>query len=127
MILQIIQKLNEGGAIFTYPIFGILFVMTFYFIKAIRNPINQEPLSKLIAHYGWFVIAWGGVGKAIGFIVAFDTLKTINFANLTAQQLAGGFRMVMICPLLAFFVFSMSRMFVLILTNKAYHNNSNNI
>jgi hypothetical protein len=64
MILQIIEKMNQGGAV------------TIYFIKALRNNLRIHGLAKLIASYGWFVFAWGSLGSAFGLIVAFDTLKT---------------------------------------------------
>lgn len=34
MLSQIIQKMNEGGAIFTYPIFTIAIITTINFVKA---------------------------------------------------------------------------------------------
>lgn len=115
MIAQILQKLNEGGPVFTYPILTIAFVVTVYFIKALRNKQSVNSISKLIASYGWFVFAWGSLGSAFGLIVAFDTLKTKTLIELTAQDLAGGFRMIMLCSLLAAFVFSLSRLFVVII------------
>lgn len=115
MILQIIEKMNEGGAIFTYPILATIIVVTIYFIKALRNKLRINGFAKLIASYGWFVFAWGNVGSAFGLIIAFDTLKTITISTLTAQQLAGGFRMVMLCSLLSAFVFSVCRIYIVIL------------
>lgn len=116
MISQIIEKMNEGGAIFTYPILTISIVITIYFIKALRNNLKISGLSKLIENYGWFVFAWGSMGSAFGLVVAFDTLKTLTISSLTAQQLAGGFRMVMLCSLLTAFVFSLCRIYLLILS-----------
>lgn len=115
MISQIIDKMNEGGAVFTYPILATSVAVTIYFIKALRNKLKINGLAKLIASYGWFVFAWGSLGSAFGLIVAFDTLKTKIISTLTAQQLAGGFRMVLISSLLAAFVFSLSRIYVVIL------------
>ncbi len=115
MISQIIEKMNEGGAIFTYPILTILIVVTIYFVNALRKKIRINGLTKLIASYGWFVFAWGNLGSAFGLIVAFDTLKTKTISTLTAQQLAGGFRMVILCSLFAAFVFSLCRIYIVIL------------
>ena len=115
MILQVIEKMNEGGAVFTYPILATSIAISVYFIKALKNKLRIIGLAKLIANYGWFVFAWGSLGSAAGLIVAFDTLKTLTISTLTAQQLAGGFRMVILCSLLAAFVFSLSRIFIVIL------------
>jgi len=115
MISQIIEKMNEGGAVFTYPILATSVVITVYFVKALRNKLRTNGLVNLIASYGWFVFAWGSLGSAFGLIVAFDTLKTKTISTLTAQQLAGGFRMVLISSLLAAFVFSLSRIYIVIL------------
>jgi len=107
--------MNEGGAVFTYPILATSVVITVYFVKALRNKLRTNGLVNLIASYGWFVFAWGSLGSAFGLIVAFDTLKTKTISTLTAQQLAGGFRMVLISSLLAAFVFSLSRIYIVIL------------
>lgn len=115
MISQIIEKMNEGGAVFTYPILATSIVVTIYFIKALRNKLRINVLAQLIASYGWFVFAWGNLGSAFGLIVAFDTIKTKTISTLTAQQLANGFRMLLISSLLAAFVFSLSRIYVVIL------------
>jgi hypothetical protein len=115
MILQIIEKMNQGGAVFTYPILATSIAVTIYFIKALRNNLRINGLAKLIASYGWFVFAWGSLGSAFGLIVAFDTLKTKTISTLTAQELAGGFRMVLLCSLFAAFVFSLSRIYIVIL------------
>ena len=115
MISQIIEKMNEGGAVFTYPILATSVVITIYFVKALRNKLRTNGLGNLIASYGWFVFAWGSLGSASGLIVAFDTLKTKTLSTLTAQQLAGGFRMILISSLLAAFVFSLSRIYIVIL------------
>ncbi len=115
MFSQIIEKMNEGGAIFTYPILAISIVCTVYFVKALRNRSNLKGFSKIIESYGWFVFAWGSLGGAFGLVVAFDTLKTLTLNTVTAQQLAGGFRMVILCSLLSAFVFSLSRLYALIL------------
>ncbi len=124
MIAQITQKLNEGGAFFTYPMVLVLIILIVYFVKALRKKEMMPGYAKLIAAYGWFVFAWGSMGSAWGMIVAFDTLKKILLVNLTAQQLAGGLRMVLICSLLGSFVFSISRLFVLILQTVEVKKNS---
>ncbi|WP_066631406.1 hypothetical protein [Labilibacter marinus] len=124
MISQIIEKLNEGGAAFTYPMVFVLIVITYYFIKALRTKSQLEVLSKLISNYGWFIVAWGCFGKAIGMIIAFDSLKKLTIGSITGQQLAGGLRVVIICSLLSFFIFSISRLYILILNNKSYYFNN---
>lgn len=115
MFSQIIQKINEGGAAFIYPILFILVLIIVQFIKGIRHPQQRQSYYKLIKNAGWLAFAWGMFGKAFGLIIAFDSFKTIPLGELTAQQMAGGLRVVMLTPLVALFVFSVSRMFVLIL------------
>ena len=118
MISQIIEKMNEGGAVFTYPILATSVVITIYFVKALRNKLKRYGLTKLVANYGWFAFGWGNLGCAIGVIAAFDTLKTKTYdelAALFANQLHDGLRIVMICSLLAAFVFSLSRIYIVIL------------
>ena len=114
MISEILDKLNEGGPFFTYPIFAIAVVLTVYFVKALRNKERSNAL-KLIGNYGWFAFGWGNLGNAVGVILAFDTVKNLTFSELTANQLHDGLRMAMICSLLAAFVFSLSRIYIVIL------------
>ena len=118
MISQIIEKMNEGGAVFTYPILATGIVITIYFVKALRNKLKTNGLTKLVANYGWFAFGWGNLGCAVGVIAAFDTLKTKTYdelAILFANQLHDGLRIVMICSLLAAFVFSLSRLYIVVL------------
>jgi hypothetical protein len=115
MISQIIQKMNEGGAVFTYPILATSIVITIYFVKALRNKLRTNGLAKLIASYGWFVFAWGSLGSAAGVIAAFDSVKNKIFSELTLNMAHDGLRMVMITSLLTAFVFSLSRIYIVIL------------
>ena len=99
MIMQIIEKMNEGGGIFTYPVMVILVIITIHLILAFRNKQQQQAHANIIKNLGWFAFGWSSFGKAIGLIVAFDTLKTIQLSEITAQQLAVGLRMALLCPL----------------------------
>ena len=47
MISQIIEKMNEGGAVFTYPILATSIVVTIYFIKALRDKLRMNGYALL--------------------------------------------------------------------------------
>lgn len=115
MFFQIIQKINEGGPAFIYPIVLLLAIITIQFVKAIKNPRKRAQYQGLIINAGWLAFAWGMFGKSVGLIIAFDTFKTIPLGELTAQELAGGLRMAMLIPLVSLLTFSFSRLYALIL------------
>lgn len=115
MMEQIFVKLNEGGAFFTYPILVIAIVLIVYLIRALRSKERIDAIEKLLVNYGWLAFSWGNLGSAAGLIVAFDALKAKPLLELTGQNLAGGLKMVLICSLFSAFVFSLSRLFVIIL------------
>ncbi|WP_282038571.1 hypothetical protein [Saccharicrinis aurantiacus] len=112
---QILIKLNEGGAIFTYPILAITVGMAIYFAQALLKKRSYSSTENLITNFSWLSLGWGNVGIALGLIVAFDSIKTTAICDFKLQHLAGGLKMVFICFILSAFTFTLNRLFILIL------------
>ncbi len=104
---QIIDKCNEGGPFFTYPILILLFIIIGIFIY---NLIKKEDYGKtisLITHLGWFAVAWGFWGRTFGLIAAFDSIEA--HGEITIGALASGLKVALLDPVFGIFVFLVAR------------------
>ncbi len=110
---QIINKFNEGGPFFTYPILILLFVMIALFIKALLKEKDFSKTISLIKSISWFTIAWGFLGRTFGLIVAFDNVEAAG--DLTPSLLADGLKMALINPMFAISVFIIARLGIIYL------------
>lgn len=107
MMTQIINKFNEGGPSFTYPILILLMVIIALFVYGVIKKDNRSKMIELIKSFSWFTIAWGFYGRTIGLIVAFDNVSA--HGELTPSLLAEGLKMALINPIFAIFVFLVAR------------------
>nr|WP_321407558.1 MotA/TolQ/ExbB proton channel family protein [uncultured Carboxylicivirga sp.] len=104
---DIIGKLNDGGPVFTYPLLLLMIVIIVMIIMAGMNKSNNGKSIALIKSLGWFVLAWGFLGRTFGLIMAFDNVSA--HGELTPSLLAGGLKMALINPLFALFIFLIAR------------------
>ncbi|MCU4163291.1 MotA/TolQ/ExbB proton channel family protein [Carboxylicivirga caseinilyticus] len=104
---DIIGKLNDGGPVFTYPLLLLMIVIIVMIIMAGINKSNNGKSIALIKSLGWFVLAWGFLGRTFGLIMAFDNVSA--HGELTPSLLAGGLKMALINPLFALFIFLIAR------------------
>jgi len=109
----IISKLNDGGILITWPILILLFVIIALFIKEIVTRTQINKTREIIASIGWFVIAWGYLGRTIGLIGAFDNVAAAG--KITPELLSGGLKMALVGPLVALVTFAIARVAIIIL------------
>lgn len=109
----LIEKFNDGGPIFTYPIFILLLVIIALFVKELIKSGNRDKVILLIKNIAWFAVAWGFMGRTFGLIKAFDMVAA--HGELTPRLLADGLKMALVDPLFGIFVFIIARAFVIIL------------
>jgi hypothetical protein len=107
MITQIINKFNEGGPSYTYPILILLIVIIALFVYGVIKKDNRSKMIELIKSFSWFTVAWGFYGRTIGLIVAFDNVEA--HGELTPSLLADGLKMALINPIFAISVFLIAR------------------
>ena len=65
---------KDGGLFFTITIFFLLIIIIGLWIKAMRPDQQSDKLISLIAHFGWFALAWGYLGRTNGLIEGFDSI-----------------------------------------------------
>ena len=98
----IIDKLNDGGPFFTYPMVVMLIIIIALFIRGlIKKGLNQKTVSLLIS-FGWFTVAWAFLGHTIGLITAFE-------------YVAGGLKIALLNLLMGAVLFLVARLSVIIL------------
>lgn len=116
---EITQILKDGGVFITYPILILLVTIVILFIRGLKKN-DLLKTKELIASIGWFVIAWGYLGRTIGLIKAFDNVAAAG--DVAPSLLSGGLKMALIGPLLAWLTFIVARAFIIILIvkNKKY-------
>ncbi|MBS2097027.1 MotA/TolQ/ExbB proton channel family protein [Carboxylicivirga linearis] len=102
-----IGKLNDGGPFFTYPLLLLMIVIVVMIVKAAISKSSNGKSIALIKSLGWFVLAWGFLGRTFGLIMAFDNVSA--HGELTPSLLAGGLKMALINPLFAIFIFLIAR------------------
>lgn len=104
---DIIGKLNDGGPAITYPMLIIFFVILALIVKGIIEKKPSEKTVQLINHLGWFVVAWGFLGRTFGLIMAFDKVEAAG--DLTPRLLADGLKMALVDPLMGILIFLIAR------------------
>ncbi|MDX9697526.1 MAG: MotA/TolQ/ExbB proton channel family protein [Bacteroidales bacterium] len=114
MMTQLINKFNEGGPFFTYPVLIILIVILVLFIKGLMDKTDNSKTISLLSSFGWFAIAWAFLGRTFGLVVAFDNISA--HGELTVNLLAEGLKMALINPILGIFVFIIARAGIITLT-----------
>lgn len=111
---SIIDKMNEGGPVITYVILILIVAILVLIVKAFFEKDNNTKTTSLIAHVGWFAIAWGYLGRTFGLIMAFDKIAAAG--DISPSLMAGGLKMALIGPLMGIFAFIIARLGLIILT-----------
>ena len=114
---SIIEKLNEGGPVFTYTIMVLLLIIIVLFVKAILEKDYSKKSRSILASVGWLVLAWGYLGRTFGLIMAFDKIAAAG--EITPAHMAGGLKMALIGPLCGITAFLLARLAILILQLKS--------
>jgi hypothetical protein len=108
----IFHILRDGGIIFSYPIVLLFFVVLYLIIKGFLSKSDINKTKELLISIGWFVLAWGFLGRTVGLINAFDNIQASG--ELTPKLLSGGIKMALVDPLLGIFTFCVARAGVII-------------
>jgi len=111
----LIDRLNEGGPFFMYPILFVLIIVILLIVKGIlkRNEDNTKTIS-LLSSIGLFIIAWGFMGQTIGMIAAFDSIQSAG--DISIGVMAGGLKVSFLTTIFGLFTFAISRLGIIALT-----------
>jgi mannose/fructose/N-acetylgalactosamine-specific phosphotransferase system component IID len=114
---SLIEKLNDGGPIFTYTIMILLLVILVMIVRAFLQNDNSKKTRAIIASMAWFALAWGYLGRTFGLIMAFDNIAAAG--EITPQHMAGGLKMALVGPLCGLVAFLVARLGIVLLQLKA--------
>ena len=62
LFFQFFDRLNEGGAEFTYPLLIMLLICLYLLITAFAKGDPNEKKRKLVGHISLFALVWGFLG-----------------------------------------------------------------
>jgi len=109
----LLDKFNDGGPFFTYPILILLILIIVLIAKGFLKKSNNGKTIALIASLSWFTLAWAFLGRTFGLIAAFDNIQAAG--QLTPHLLAEGLKMALINPLFGITVFLIARLGIILL------------
>jgi hypothetical protein len=117
----LIEKMNDGGPVFTYVILMALLAIIVLFVRAIIQKGDNYKTIELIKQISWFAIAWGFLGRVFGLIGIFDKVQIAG--DIAPSVMAHGLKMALVSPLTGMLVFALARLALIILVaaQKNFH------
>jgi len=111
----LIERLNEGGPTFMYPILFVLIIIILLTVKGIlnRKEDNTKTIS-LLSSISLFVIVWGFMGQTLGLIQAFDAIQSAG--DISMGIMAGGLKVSFLTTLFGSVTFLLGRLGIIVLT-----------
>lgn len=116
MNFLIINLLQDGGAIFMYPLLFMLIICIALIVKAFLKSAENEKVVLLIKHISLFALVFGFFGFMMGMIEAFDAVSSAT--SVHPAVLAGGLKIGLLSPVFGMFVFLITRLGLIGLTLK---------
>ena len=111
---MLLDRLNEGGPFFMYPLFFIIILLLILIVKGFLQKGSVEKTVSLISSIALFAIVWGFLGQIIGLIGAFDAIESVG--DVSPAVLAGGLKVAFLAPVFGMFAFLVGRLGIIILT-----------
>ena len=115
--MKIFSLMNDGGPVFTYPIFALLLVIIFMIVKGLVKTKGQKKTISLISSIGALTLALGFLGLISSLIGAFDAIEAVD--GVSMGIMAGGLKVSLLSPLFGLVVFIISRLGIIGLTLKS--------
>ncbi len=109
-----LDRLNDGGPFFMYPLLLILILVIVLIVKGFLRKESQEKTISLLKSITLFALVWGFLGHIIGMIGAFDTIDAMD--TLPVQTLAAGIKISLLVPTFGAVVFLIGRIGIIIFT-----------
>lgn len=110
------NKMQEGGAIFMYPILFTLLTCIGLIIYALVKGDNTNKIQKLISSISLLALVWGFTGQIMGLISVLDVLSIDS--KIAYGILAGGIKVGLLSPLFGMITFLIARIGIIILILK---------
>ena len=109
-----VDRLNEGGPFFMYPLLLILILVIVLIVKGFLQKGNTKKTISLISSITLFALVWGFLGHIIGMIGAFDAIESVG--EVSQPIFAAGIKVSLLVPTFGSFVFLIGRLGIIILT-----------
>ena len=100
--------LNDGGAMYMYPILFMIIICIALIIKVFLKGDENEKLTRLIKHISLFALVFGFFGFMTGMIGAFDAIARAN--DIDGSVIAGGLKIGLLCPSFGMLTFLIARL-----------------
>ncbi len=110
----LLDRLNEGGSFFMYPLLLILILIVVLIVKGFLNKETSKKTISLISSITLFALVWGFFGHIIGMIGAFDAIQSMG--SVSQEVLAAGIKVSLLVPLFGSLIFLIGRLGIIILT-----------
>jgi len=101
--------LNEGGAMFMYPILLILIICVVLIVKMLLKKDTDNKMVNLLKHISLFALVYGFLGLFVGLIGAFDNISSMQ-GNIATPVLAAGLKIGLLSPSFGMLVFLMAKL-----------------
>lgn len=111
---QFLDRLNEGGPFFMYPLLLILILVFILIVKGFLKRGNEQKTINLISSIALFAVVWGFLGQIIGLIGAFDSIEAVG--DISPGVFAGGMKVGFLPPVFGLVIFLFGRLGIIILT-----------
>jgi len=123
---SIIDKLNDGGPVFTYTILITFLVIIGLFVRGILMKGEKYKTIELMKSISWFAVAWGFLGRTFGLIMIFDKVQAMG--DVAPSVFADGLKIALVAPLCGILVFALTRLGIVVLISlqKNYQPQENN-
>ena len=123
---SIIDKLNDGGPVFTYTILITFLVIIGLFVLGILKKGEKYKTIELMKSISWFAVAWGFLGRTFGLIMIFDKVQAMG--DVAPSVFADGLKIALVAPLCGILVFALTRLGIVVLISlqKNYQPQENN-
>ena len=111
---QFLDRLNEGGPFFMYPLLLILIVVIILIVKGFLNKESESKIISLLSSITLFALVWGFLGHIIGMIGAFDSIGATG--SVSQEVMAAGIKVSLLVPTFGSVIFLVGRLGIIALT-----------
>ncbi len=109
-----LDRLNDGGPFFMYPLLIILILVLILIVKGFLKKESQEKTINLLKSITLFALVWGFLGHIIGMVGAFDAIESMD--NVSSSTMASGIKISLLVPTFGSFVFLVGRLGIIVFT-----------
>jgi len=112
-MLQFFDRLNEGGPLFTYPLFLILILVLILLAQGFLKKRDFQKTISLVSSISLFAIVWSFLGHIVGIIATVDTIEAVG--DISPSVLVRGISLTLITLVFGSSIFLIGRLGIIML------------